>query len=116
MLVNVPSHIIVKIEELRQCLHNLLQSPTLTIGFHHQVLDETISIFKHGFRFMPVVGASAVVESCLMADRRRESKHETLQDYLAENDTLAPLIRKAELSRIPISELLDEDEDLDSKI
>ena len=65
---------------------------------------------------MPVVGASAVVESCLMADRRRESKHETLQDYFEENDTLAPLIRKAELSRIPISELLDEDEDLDSII
>lgn len=71
MYVNVPPHFIKKIEELRQRLRELPMSHTLTPSFYHyDVLDETISLFKQGCQFMPVVGASAVVESCLLADRR----------------------------------------------
>ena len=79
MYVNIPPHFISRIEELRR---KLPFSHTLTPSSHHlDLLDESISLFKLGCRFLPVIGASAVVESCLLADKRRKSKHNTLKEY-----------------------------------
>lgn len=81
--------------------------------FHLQILDETISIFKAGYRFMPVVGASAVVECCLQAHKRHESLWTTLEELYEDESTLAQLIRETiDDPLIPIEELLDSDESL----
>jgi hypothetical protein len=81
--------------------------------FHLGILDETISIFKVGYRFMPVVGASAVVESCLLAQKRSDSKWNTLKEYFKDESTLAKLIRESrDIPLIPIGELLDRDENV----
>lgn len=115
MYVHIPPEFITGIEELRQQIRDLPQSHTLTPSFyHHQVLDETISVYKRGYRFMPVIGASAVVKSCLMADRRRKTKHDTMKDYFKDFQTLYTLIKDADPTKIPINELLDEDETVES--
>jgi hypothetical protein len=80
------------------------------------VLDESIALYKQGFRFMPVVGATAVVEACLMSESRRKKKHDTLKERFEHRDSLYRLIKGADPSKIPIAELLDEDETLDSII
>ena len=117
MYITIQPEFISRIEELRQRLHNLSQSHTLTISYyHHQVLDESIALYKQGFRFMPVVGATAVVEACLMSESRRKKKHDTLKERFEHRVRLYQLIKGADPSKIPIAELLDEDETLESII
>jgi len=62
---------------------------------------------------MPVVGATAVVEACLLSERRRKKKHATLKKRFEHRVPLYDLIKDADPSKIPIAELLDEDEKLD---
>lgn len=62
---------------------------------------------------MPVVGASAVVESCLLAQKRRDSNWNTLEEYFKDITTLSQLIKEyIDNSIIPIVELLDKNENL----
>jgi hypothetical protein len=82
----------------------------------HQVLDESIALYKQGYQFMPVVGATAVVEACLMSENRRKKKHDTLKERFEHHVSLYKLIKGADPSKIPIAELLDEDETLHSII
>lgn len=122
--VDIPTHFISNIEKLRQQLRDIPQNHTLTMSYyHHAVLDETISIYKQGYRFMPVVGASAVVEACLQEQKRgdetkrREDQGEptTLKKRFKQHSMLGPLIKMGTKNPlIPIAELLDEDETLDS--
>jgi hypothetical protein len=109
MYITIQPEFITKIDELRQRLHNLPQSHTLTISFyHHQVLDESIALYKQGYRFMPVVGATAVVEASLMSKAREKKKHDTLRERFDYYVSLYKLIKEADPSKIPIAELLDE--------
>jgi hypothetical protein len=112
MMMKIESKFIMKIEALRK---RYPLTHTLTMGrYHLEVLDETISLFKAGYRFMPVVGASAVVESCLLTEKRLDSNWNTLEEYYKDETTLKPLFKEAiDNPIIPIEELLDRDEDLE---
>ena len=115
MYIPIQPEFISRIDEQRKRLHNLPQSHTLTISyFHHQLLDESIALYKQGYQFMPVVGATAVVEACLMSDRRRKKKHDTLKERFEYRVGLFDLIKDADPSIIPIAKLLDEEETLES--
>lgn len=113
MLIRIKPQFIQNIDALRK---QYPYTHTLTAShFHLEILDETISLFKKGYRFMPVLGASAVVESCLLAQKRRDSNWNTLKEYYKDRTTLIPLIREyIDNPLIPIGELLDGDEDLNT--
>ena len=60
---------------------------------------------------MPVIGASVVVESCLLEQKRRDSKKTTLEERFKVNMTLGDLIKEyRDNPIIPIVELLDREE------
>ena len=109
MMIKIEPRFIRKIEDLRkQCL----RTSTLTANyFYLEILDETILTFKAGYRFMPVIGASVVVESCLLEQKRRDSKWTTLEERFKVNMTLGDLIKEyRDNPIIPIVELLDREE------
>ena len=112
-MIKIEPQFIMKIEALRE---GYPLTHTLTFGrYHLEVLDETISLFKAGYRFMPVVGASAVVESCLLTEKRLDSNWITLEEYYKDETTLKPLIKESiDNPIIPKEELLDRDEDLEN--
>jgi hypothetical protein len=115
-MIDVEPIFIKNIMALRKRIPNIITFTLTLSNYHLEVLVETISLFKSGYRFMPVVGASAVVESCLLSKKRRDSNWNTWEEYNnvgRGRATLSPLIREyIDNPIIPIGELRDKNEDL----